>query len=183
MLLRDQLLQRLPVHVGDTLSANSYDDTNKAVKEFDEHMMVSQGANPQTGEVTFNIVQGAGFVVGGGVAAPMIASTAPPTPGVKRITIGGNVQQAKLVSQPKPNYPPLAKQARISGVVHLQAIIAKDGTVMDLKVISGHPLLIPAALDAVKTWVYQTTLLNGEPVEVVTQIDVNFTLSDEGGNN
>ncbi len=61
----------------------------------------------------------------------------------KRITIGGNVQQAKLVRQPKPVYPPLAKQARISGVVHLAAVISKDGTIQDLKVISGHPLLIP----------------------------------------
>jgi protein TonB len=74
-------------------------------------------------------------------------------------------------------YPPLAKQARISGTVKLAAVIAKDGTIQDLKVISGHPLLIPSALEAVKQWVYQPTLLNGEPVEVSTQIDVNFTLS------
>jgi len=102
---------------------------------------------------------------------------APKTVTPKRITIGGNVQQAKLVRQPKPIYPPLAKQARISGVVHLAAVISKDGTIQDLKVISGHPLLIPSALEAVKQWVYQPTLLNGEPVEVSTQIDVNFTLS------
>src|SRR5437868_5508071 len=109
------------------------------------------------------------------VAPPPVKVEKPVTP--KRITIGGNVQQAKLVRQPKPVYPPLAKQARISGVVHLAAVISKDGTIQDLKVISGHPLLIPSALEAVKQWVYQPTLLNGEPVEVVTQIDVNFTLS------
>uniref|UniRef100_Q02A96 TonB family protein n=1 Tax=Solibacter usitatus (strain Ellin6076) TaxID=234267 RepID=Q02A96_SOLUE len=176
--VRDQLLSRLPVHTGDTLSADSYDLTSKAVREFDEHMFVSQSANSQTGEVAFTIVQGGGSIA----SVSMTAPTTPATPGVKRITIGGNVQQTKLVSQARPVYPPLAKQARISGVVHLQAVIAKDGNVMDLKVISGHPLLIPAALEAVKTWVYQTTLLNGEPVEVVTQIDVNFTLSEEGGN-
>jgi protein TonB len=126
----------------------------------------------------------------GGVLGSIISSTPtailppPPPPPVKkedtrpkRITIGGNVQQAKLVRQPKPMYPPLAKQARISGVVHLAAVISKDGTIQDLKVISGHPLLIPSALEAVKQWVYQPTLLNGEPVEVSTQIDVNFTLS------
>ena len=106
---------------------------------------------------------------------PVKAVEKPKTP--QRITIGGNVQQAKLVRQPKPVYPPLAKQARISGVVHLAAVISKDGTIQDLKVISGHPLLIPSALEAVKQWVYQPTLLNGEPVEVSTQIDVNFTLS------
>ena len=64
-----------------------------------------------------------------------------------------------------------------TGVVKLGAIISKDGTIQHLEVISGHPLLVPAALEAVKQWVYQPTLLNGEPVEVQTQIDVNFTLS------
>ena len=96
---------------------------------------------------------------------------------VQRIRVGGNVQQARLIRQPKPLYPPLAKQARISGTVKLNAIIAKDGTIMNLSVISGHPLLVPSAMEAVKQWAYQPTLLNGEPVEVVTQIDVNFTLS------
>ena len=56
-------------------------------------------------------------------------------------------------------------------------MIAKDGTIQELQVVNGHPLLVPAALEAVKQWVYQPTLLNGEPVEVITQIDVNFTLS------
>ena len=87
------------------------------------------------------------------------------------------MQSARLVRQPRPVYPPLAKQARISGVVKLGAIISKDGTIQHLEVISGHPLLVPSALEAVKQWVYQPTLLNGEPVEVQTQIDVNFTLS------
>jgi protein TonB len=127
-----------------------------------------------------------GGVLGGIIGSVPTAAPTPPPPPVKkdgpppppkRITIGGNVQQAKLVRQPKPVYPPLAKQARISGVVHLAAVISANGTIQDLKVISGHPLLIPSALEAVKQWVYQPTLLNGEPVEVQTQIDVNFTLS------
>ncbi len=126
-----------------------------------------------------------GGVLGGIISSvPQVAP--PPPPPVKkeeakpvtpqRIRVGGNVQQAMLIRQPKPVYPPLAKQARISGVVKLNAIIAKDGTIMNLSVISGHPLLVPSALEAVKQWVYRPTLLNGEPVEVVTQIDVNFTL-------
>ncbi|HEY1338133.1 MAG TPA: energy transducer TonB, partial [Bryobacteraceae bacterium] len=127
-----------------------------------------------------------GGVLGGIIGSVPSAAPPPPPPPPKkeekaatpqRIRVGGNVQQARLIRQPKPVYPPLAKQARISGVVHLEAIIAKDGTVQQLKVIQGHPLLVPAALEAVKQWVYQPTLLNGEPVEVVTQIDVNFTLS------
>ena len=64
-------------------------------------------------------------------------------------------------------------------MVHLAAVIGKEGNVIDLKVISGHPLLVPSAIGAVKNWVYQVTLLNGEPVEVSTQIDVNYTLSDD----
>jgi periplasmic protein TonB len=112
-------------------------------------------------------------------SVPSASLAAPVKDGTKRITIGGNVQQAKLISQQTPAYPPLAKQARISGVVHLAVIIAKDGTVADMKVISGHPLLIPASLEAVKNWIYQPTLLNGEPVEVSTQVDVNFTLSEQ----
>ena len=77
-----------------------------------------------------------------------------------------------------PEYPPLAKMARIQGTVRLDAVISKDGTIQDLKVISGHPLLVRAALDAVQRWRYQPTLLNGDAVEVATEIDVNFTLAE-----
>jgi TonB family protein len=108
---------------------------------------------------------------------PKMRSTQPPAPTPQRIRVGGNVQQTKLLQHSEPVYPPLAQQARISGVVHLNAIIGKDGTVENLTVASGHPLLVPAALQAVKQWVYAPTLLNGQAVEVVTQIEVNFTLS------
>lgn len=128
----------------------------------------------------------AGGIIGGIISSvPQAAPPPPPPPPVKeapkpvapqRIRVGGNVQQAKLVRQPRPVYPPLAKQARIQGTVKFNAIIGRDGTIQNLTVVSGHPLLVPAALEAVKQWVYQPTLLNGEPVEVVTQIDVNFTL-------
>jgi periplasmic protein TonB len=128
-------------------------------------------------------LEGGGGLLGGVLGGvPTVAPPPPPPKKVEaaapqRIRVGGNVQQAKLVRQPKPVYPPLAKQARIQGVVKLNAIISKDGTIQNLSVLSGHPLLVPAAMEAVKQWVYAPTLLNGEPVEVVTQIDVNFTLS------
>jgi protein TonB len=83
-----------------------------------------------------------------------------------------------LIYQPKPIYPPLAIMAHVQGTVVLQAVLSTAGTVEDLKVVSGHPLLVGAALDAVKTWRYQPTLLNGEPVEVLTEIDVNFKLGE-----
>jgi TonB family protein len=95
----------------------------------------------------------------------------------QRIRVAGDVMQAKIVHQPQPIYPPLAREARISGHVLLDGIINKDGTVQNLHVVCGHPLLVPAALQGVKQWVYQPTLLNGEPVEVVTRIDINFDLT------
>ena len=193
---RNDLMSRLPVHIGDTVAADTMDRVRAIAREFDEHLNVS-GATHPNGEVTVVILMSGSGVMGGviggvpggvgggvprGVVGGVLSGVAPvppPADGTKRITIGGNVQQAKLISQPKPVYPPLAKQARISGVVHLQAIIGNEGNVINLAVISGHPLLIPSAMEAVRQWVYQTTLLNGEPVEVVTQIDVNYTLSDD----
>ena len=118
----------------------------------------------------------------GGVAPP----PPPPPPPVKvaditpkQIKVGGNVQAANLnASQGHARqYPALAKSARIQGTVRFTAVIGKDGTIQNLQLISGHPMLVQSATEAVKQWVYKPTLLNGEPVEVITQIDVNFTLS------
>jgi periplasmic protein TonB len=115
----------------------------------------------------------------GGVLTSAVAPPPPPKPSApKRIRVGGQVENAKLIFQPRPEYPPLAKMARIQGSVRLEAVISKDGTIQDLKVLSGHPLLVKTALEAVQRWRYQPTLLNGEPVEVITEIDVNFTLSE-----
>jgi TonB family protein len=93
------------------------------------------------------------------------------------VQVGGAIQAAKIVSKVNPTYPPLARQTHISGTVRLHAIIGKDGSVQQLEVISGHPLLLQSALDAVYQWRYQPTLLNGEPVEVDTTIDVIFSLN------
>ena len=93
-----------------------------------------------------------------------------------RIKQGGNVTAAAIITQTRPVYPPLARQARIQGNVVLHAIIDKDGKVAQLEVISGHPLLVQSALDAVKQWRYKPTQLNGDPVEVDTTITVTFTM-------
>ena len=119
----------------------------------------------------------------GGVLGSILSAAAPPPPPPPaatptRIRVGGMVEAAKLINKPTPEYPPLAKMARISGMVKLEAIISKDGTIQDLKVLSGHPLLVKSAMEAVQRWRYQPTLLNGEPVEVITEVEVNFTLSD-----
>jgi protein TonB len=95
-----------------------------------------------------------------------------------KVRVSSGVAQGLLIHQVKPMYPPLAMQARIQGTVVLQAVIAKDGTVQDLRVVTGHPLLVQAALDAVQLWRYKPYLLNDQPVEVDTQINVNFTLGN-----
>jgi serine/threonine-protein kinase len=112
------------------------------------------------------------------VAPPITPVVPPPSKpqAPKRIRVAGEVESSKLIFQPHPQYPPFARSAHVQGVVRLDAVIGKDGTIQDLKVISGHPLLINAAMDAVKNWRYQPTLLNGQPVEVDTEIDVNFAL-------
>ena len=110
-----------------------------------------------------------------------IARAVPPTvvkpPAPQKLRVSSGVAAGMLVYQLKPAYPRLAMQARIQGTVVLQAVIGKDGTVRDLHVVSGHPLLVPAAIEAVRQWRYRPYLLNNEPVEVDTQINVNFTLS------
>ncbi len=169
---QNDLKSRLPVHENDTLTPELLEQTTAAVKEYDEHFRVT--ALPGKDGTAMIAIMGPGSTNDRGIpAAAAVGFATPPY----RIRIGGNLQQTKLISQPHPIYPPDAKAARIQGKVELQAVIAKDGTVKSLEVISGHPLLVPSALEAVKQWVYQTTLLNGNPVEVVTQIDVNYTLS------
>jgi TonB family protein len=179
--LRADLLSQLPVHEGDTLSFDSFIDVVKAARAFDEHLGISA---PSAGgnEVTLQISAPGAVTTSAGTMPVAFSRRATATadaeaPPPARIRVGGGVQQTKLITQPRPVYPAEAKLAHVTGAVSLSAIIGKDGAIQHLEVISGHPLLIPSALEAVRQWVYQPTLLNGEPVEVVTQIDVNYTLS------
>jgi len=96
-----------------------------------------------------------------------------------KVRVSSGVAQGLLVRQVKPQYPQLALRARIQGTVVLQAVIGKDGAVQDLRVVSGHPLLTTAAIEAVKQWRYRPYYLNDEPVAVDTQINVSFTLGSE----
>jgi protein TonB len=115
----------------------------------------------------------------GGVIGGMINSTAavPKIATPQRVRVSTGVATGLLIKKVQPNYPPLARQARIQGTVVLQAEISKEGTIQNLQLISGHPMLAPAAIEAVKQWRYKPYLLNGEPVAVDTQVQVNFTLS------
>jgi protein TonB len=123
----------------------------------------------------FGVAGGTGGPLGGAISG-VIAPPPPKPVAPARIRVGGNVQSAMLVRQVQPVYPQIARTAHISGTVVLHAIIAKDGTIQELQYVSGPPLLMRAAMDAVREWRYKPTLLNGEPVEVDTTISVVFTL-------
>jgi TonB family protein len=106
----------------------------------------------------------------------LVAPPPPPKPkGPQRI--GGNVMEANLLRKVQPIYPPLAKSARVQGTVEFTATISKEGNIENLQLVRGHPLLVNAAKEAVLQWKYRPTMLNGSPVEVITDIIVNFTLS------
>jgi len=113
----------------------------------------------------------------GGIIGQTATSVVPKVATPQRVRVSQGVSEGLLVHQVKPNYPALAKQARIQGSVVLQAAIGKDGSIQNLRLVSGHPMLAPAAIEAVKQWKYRPYFLNGEPVEVDTQITVNFTLA------
>jgi TonB family protein len=157
--VRDELMPKLVLHVGDTLAPGTLEKISGIVRDFDEHLRVTLAP---VGENQAALV----------ISAPEAKPEAP-----QAIRVGPRVMQAKLVQQARPIYPPEAKAARIQGTVQLAATIGPDGTMQHLEVISGHPLLVPAAMEAVRQWVYEPTLLNGNPVAVQTSIDVNFTLA------
>jgi protein TonB len=118
----------------------------------------------------------------GGVLGSVMSSVPTAVPKVatpQRVRVSQGVSQGLLMKKVTPQYPALAKQARIQGVVVLQALIGKDGSIQNLHVVSGHPMLTNAALEAVKEWKYKPYYLNGEPVEVETTINVNFSLSGD----
>ena len=128
-----------------------------------------------------------GGVVGGVIGGLPIAAPAPvpPPPPQKeelqkppeRIRIGGNVQAALLIHEVQPEYPAYARHAHITGTVRMTAIVSRDGTVQSLVLVSGPVLLVQAAMDAVKQWVYKPTYLNGLPVEVLTEVTLHFSLA------
>jgi protein TonB len=137
-------------------------------------MIKDEAPDVGAGSNGFGVAGGTGDALGGG-----ILNTAPPPPPKatpSRIKVGGNVQSASLIRQVQPVYPPIAKTAHVSGTVILHAIIAKDGSIQELQYVSGPALLMKAAMDAVHEWRYKPTMLNGEPVEVDTTVQVVFTL-------
>ena len=173
---RDELAALLPVHAGDPYTPDLLDKVIPVAHSFDEHLRVALGRQSATELV---------LVISAPEFAPAQFVPVPPPPSPTSTgagqpqRIGAAVMASQLVSQTKPVYPPLAKAARVQGTVRFEALIDTDGHVQNLQMVSGPPLLVPASMTAVQQWVYKPTLLNGNPVEVSTTIDVNFTLSDQ----
>jgi protein TonB len=105
-----------------------------------------------------------------------IAPPPPPAPSAHPPRVS-RMMEGNLIDRVQPQYPPLARQARVQGVVVLRAVISREGKIENVQAISGHPLLVKSAIDAVRQWRYHPYYLNNEPVEVETQVTVNFTLS------
>ncbi len=168
----EEVLAKLPLHVNDEWRPELMPAFNEALHQIDEHLYVAATQIAPNGIIMR-------ISAPGGMAPP----PPPPPPATQALTapsmipVGSRVMNAKLTSHEDPVYPLIAKQAQISGTVALTALIGPDGHIQQLTVVSGHPLLRQAAIDAVKTWVYSPTLLNGNPVSVSTTIDVTFTLS------
>lgn len=131
-----------------------------------------------------------GLGVSGGTGDPMARSGVfgsfgglgvvfppPPPPPSAHPPRVSHMMEGNLIYRVQPQYPPLARQARVQGIVVLRAVISRDGKIENLQVIGGHPLLVKSAMDAVRQWRYRPYYLNNEPVEVETQVTVNFTLS------
>jgi protein TonB len=127
-------------------------------------------------------IPGAGIGDRNGIANSLAIGTRPimPVPAPAAVVAPvrvSHMNEGNLIRKVQPVYPPLARSARIQGVVELQAVISKQGSIENLRVLTGHPMLVPAAVEAVRQWRYRPYILNNEPVEVETQITVNFSLS------
>jgi TonB family protein len=174
--LQDRIAAAPFVREGETINTAKFAELQRVLHDIDEHLNFR--ASIKDNKLTVRPYLSDGAVPayrssGPAKSAAVDSGQTVPAP----IRVGGNVQASNLVSKATPVYPPLAKQAGVQGVVRMNATIDKEGHVTSLDLISGHPLLAPAAVDAVKQWVYRPTLLNGNPVDVITQVDVNFTLA------
>ncbi len=144
-------------------------------------MIKEDEAPPQVASA--GVLGGVGGVPGGamgGVLGGIISSSSLPPPKVappQKVRVSSGVAAGNLVNRIQPQYPAIARTARIQGTVVLEATISKQGTIQNLRALSGPPMLYQSAIDAVRQWRYKPYLLNGEPVEVGTTINVVFTLN------
>jgi protein TonB len=115
--------------------------------------------------------------VAGGVVGGVVGGLGDAPPPMQAVRVGGQIKEPKKLRHVAPVYPPIARQARVQGVVVLECTISPQGRVTDVRVVRGIPLLDASAMEAVKQWVYTPTLLNGVPVPVIMTVTVNFRIS------
>jgi len=166
---------RSPTSYANGIKARDIVADNMTPKQIAEAERLAREWKPKTGTLSGAAPADAGALV---VVTLDEAKDVPAIQGAQRVRIPEGISQGLLVHQVKPVYPAVARAARIQGAVVLTALIGKDGAVQELELVSGHPLLVPAAMEAVKQWRYRPYVLNGEPVLVQTTINVNFTLAN-----
>lgn len=174
--LRGELKQRLQIFQGQKMGEDLMKQIQASVRTVVSGEEFSFVAKPEGDHAVLLVAIGAAF-----------PPPPPPPPPVKqdeqakfnagRMRVGGEFLKSNLIQQVPPVYPPVAKEAGIEGVVVLEVEINPEGRVEDVRVVTGRPELTQAAVDAVKQWVYKPTLMNGVPIEVVTTITVNFSIS------
>jgi len=177
---RDQILDLQQTGVESSVVAKLISTRGIDFEPFDEYLRAYEVAGAP--ESVLSALRQAGHLPN----APATTSVALPKPEAdrptaraatsKRLRVPGEIEAAKLTSRTVPEYPQIAVMARIQGLVRLQAVVGQDGTIQDLRVLSGPPLLLKSAIDAVSKWRYQPTRLKGKPVEVETEVDVNYAL-------
>jgi protein TonB len=168
------------VKVEDTSALKTPTSIPKQVKMVKDEPQQAEAPPSAVAGVVGGVPGGVAGGQAGGVLGGVLSSTpayVPPKPNVQRVRVSQGVTSGLLVKKVQPEYPPLARQARIQGSVVLKAVISKTGHVEGLQVVSGHPMLTSSAISAVKQWQYKPYILNGQPVEVETNITVNFTLA------
>ncbi|MGO8814739.1 MAG: energy transducer TonB [Terriglobia bacterium] len=177
---RDQILDLQQTGVDSGILAKLIATRGIDFEPFDEYLRAYEVAGAQAS--VLSALRQAGHLTSAPttttVALPKAQADRPTARGTtsKRLRVPGEIEAAKLTSRTQPEYPQIAVMARIQGMVRLQAIVGQDGTIQDLKVLSGPAMLLKSSVEAVSKWRYQPTVLKGKPVEVETEIDVNYAL-------
>jgi len=166
--LEQRASRALGLKVGDPMPPIA--QMQATIKSVDEHLNLNV-LRLSDGPLTLIIVP-----AGQGAPPPPPPPPPPPNFPASATRVSAGVANAMIVNKVPPVYPPIAKQARVQGIVTLNVLIGKDGTIKETAPVSGPAMLIEAAQDAVRQWTYKPTLLNGQPVETLTQVEINFSL-------
>ena len=160
--LRDRVTSANLIHVGDVLSEQRFQEISQELQTVDSHLRMAGPLHGDAVALRFTLAED---------RSAQLVQKSPP-----RIQVKSEIEEQNLVQRVEPVYPPLARAARVQGTVRLSVNIGKDGHIQAITLITGHPLLVQAAQDAVRQWVYRPMLLNGNPVDVTTEVSVVFAL-------